>query len=300
MTLYHIVDYRLINQQITRSACNRPGGLVRWMGAMQAQDFGMAKWAIGLRLPKSDNNSVEEAFNKGEILRTHLLRPTWHFVAPADIRWILALTAPRVNAASAFMYRKLELDDKLFNRSNDVIVKALQGGKYLTRAALQLALEKAKISAVSLRLSYLMMRAELDGIICSGPREGNQFTYALLEERVKPVENLQRDEARATLVNRYFSSRDRQPCRILYGGRALPPGRQTKPWRGLTGAFAARPSAVTITCLRMYHMTRKSAGNGASCCRITMNTAFRTRTGALFSVICQLRATGGKIRCSIM
>ena len=202
-----IVKRRLMNQQIADTKFTNAQEIVAWMVAMQAQEYAMAKWAIGLRLPWLKDADVEKAFNDGAILRTHLMRPTWHFVTPSDIRWMLALTAPRVNAANAYYYRKFELDTEIFNRSKDTIIKALQGGKNLTRTILKSALEQEGIIADGLRLSYIMMKAELDGIICSGPRQGKQFTYALLDERVSSVKGLERDEALAQLTMRYFTSR---------------------------------------------------------------------------------------------
>ena len=202
-----IVKRRLMNQQIADTKFTNVQEIVAWMAAMQAQEYAMAKWAIGLRLPGLKDADVEKAFNDGAILRTHLMRPTWHFVTPSDIRWMLALTAPRVNAANAYYYRKFELDTEIFNRSKDTMIKALQGGKNLTRTILKSALEQQGIIADGLRLSYIMMKAELDGIICSGPRQGKQFTYALLEERVSLVKGLDRDEALAQLTMRYFTSR---------------------------------------------------------------------------------------------
>src|SRR6476659_56471 len=108
MTTSDIINYRLVNQQITETRFTKPEEIVGWLGAMQWQEFAMAKWAIGLRLPGLRDADVEKAFNDGAVLRTHLLRPTWHFVTPADIRWLLALTAPRVHAANGLMYRRLE------------------------------------------------------------------------------------------------------------------------------------------------------------------------------------------------
>ena len=207
MTSAEMIRYRLVNQQIADSKFKAPQQIVEWMIAMQAQEFAMAKWAIGLRLPGSVEGDIEEAFTKGEILRTHLMRPTWHFVAPSDIRWLLALTAPRVHTASAFMHRHLELDTKLFKRSNDAIIKALSGGKQLTREQLRIALEQKKIKADGVRLAHLLMKAELDAIICSGARQGKQFTYALLEERVAPAKTIHRTEALAAFTQRYFTSR---------------------------------------------------------------------------------------------
>lgn len=209
MTTSDIIHYRLINQQIARTKFKKPDEIVTWLVAMQAQEYAMAKWSIGLRLPGSKDADIEKAFNDGSILRTHLMRPTWHFVTPADIRWMLALTAPRVHAASSFMYSKVGLDNKIFKRSNDTLAKALQGGKYLTRVALKSALERAKIVAEGFRLGYLMMYAELEGIICSGPRQGNQFTYALLDERAPMATGwaFNREEALAEFATRYFASR---------------------------------------------------------------------------------------------
>jgi hypothetical protein len=149
--------------------------------------------------------TIEAAFTRGAILRTHMMRPTWHFVTPADIRWFLELTAPRVNAASAYMYRRVELDERLFARSNEVLAKALQGERHLTRAELGLALAEARIVANGVRLGYIVLHAELDAVLCSGPRRGKQFTYALLDERVPPTRVWERDEALAELTRRYFT-----------------------------------------------------------------------------------------------
>jgi Winged helix DNA-binding domain len=214
MTAPELIHHRLLNQRIAETKFSNPQEVVSWMAAIQAQEFAMAKWSIGLRMASdksgiavSKEEDVEKAFNKGAILRTHLLRPTWHFVTPADIRWLLVLTGPRVNAGNAFMYRKMELENVVFKRSNDTIIKALSGGKQLTRIVLKEALARKKIVADGIRLSLLMMKAELDAIICSGAREGNQFTYALLDERVPPAKSLTREEALRELTLRYFTSR---------------------------------------------------------------------------------------------
>ena len=150
---------------------------------------------------------IEQAFTDGAILRTHVMRPTWHFVTPADIRWILELTAPRVHAVNATMYRQLELDDTLLQRSDDTIARALEGGRYLTRAELGAALAESGIDTTNgLRLGYLVHHAELERVVCSGPRRGRQHTYALLEERAPQARRLARDEALAELIRRFFTS----------------------------------------------------------------------------------------------
>jgi hypothetical protein len=141
---------------------------VEWLGAVQAQDFAAAKWALGLRLQGVTDDDIEQAFTDGTILRTHVMRPTWHFVSPADIRWLLALTAPRVHAASGYYNRKLELDDAVFRCTNAVLANALQGGKQLTRDELASALQQAGIATEGeQRVTHIMMRAE--AAPCSPP-----------------------------------------------------------------------------------------------------------------------------------
>lgn len=206
LTIPEIVRNRLINQQIAFTRFKKPEQIVSWLGAMQSQVYAFAKWAIGLRLPGSNEAMVEQAFNEGRILRTHMLRPTWHFVTPTDIRWMLALTAPRVNAFNAYMYRKLGLENRILNRSTDILIEVLRGGKHLNRLVLRYALAKAKIRTDENRMSHLLMHAELAGIICSGPRQGKQFTYALLEERVPPLPIPDREECLSELTHRYFAS----------------------------------------------------------------------------------------------
>ena len=207
MTKLNIAQQRLRNQHISAATMQKPSEVVEWLGAVQAQDYAGAKWALGLRMRGALDADIEQAFTDGAILRTHVMRPTWHFVTPADIRWLLTLTAPRVHAVNAGMYRQLELDQALFKRSHAALVKALQGGKQLTRDELRAVLQRAGIATdSSLRMSYLMMRAELDGLICSGARRGKQFTYALLDERAPHARTLTRDEALAELTRRYFTS----------------------------------------------------------------------------------------------
>ena len=202
-----VVSQRLDNHKLSSSELKRPVDVVRWLGAVQAQDFNGAKWALALRMRAATDAVVEEAFNEGQILRTHLMRPTWHFVAPEDIRWLLQLTAPRVNVRCGPNYRKYELDKATLKRSNKALTRALQGGKHLTRSVLKKVLNQAGIFADdTVRMAHILLRAELDGVVCSGPRVGKQFTYTLLEERAPTTKPLSRDEALAKLTQRYFTS----------------------------------------------------------------------------------------------
>ncbi len=206
MTNLDIAHQRLHNQLITRQTFEKPGDVVQWLGAVQAQDYVAVKWAVGLRLQGVTSDDIEQAFADGAILRTHVMRPTWHFVSPADIRWLLALTAPRVHAANAYYYHMLGLDDAIFTRSNAALAKALQGGKQLTRLELVSVLKQVGIATENLGFLLIIMHAELDGVVCSGARRGKQFTYALLEERAPQTRTLDHDEALAEFAMRYFTS----------------------------------------------------------------------------------------------
>jgi Winged helix DNA-binding domain len=164
-------------------------------------------WGVGQRVAGCTVAEVNAAVAKGEILRTHVLRPTWHLVAPEDIRWLLAVTGPRIIAASAGRYRRLGLDERLLARSSSVIASALGGGDHLTRPELGAALATAGIDATRDNgLAHIVMRAELDAIVCSGAPRGVHQTYALLDERVPDSLVLSGDEALVELTRRYFTS----------------------------------------------------------------------------------------------
>ncbi len=201
-----IVRARLSNQLLGGTKKETPGEVVAWLGAVQAQDFAAAKWALGLRLHQATDGAVEKAFNEGAILRTHVMRPTWHFLTPQDIRSVQALCAPRAQAGMAAGYRRLELDGKLLSRCHRVLADALGGGRQLTRSELSARLAEKRIQASGQRLSYILMHAEFEALICSGPRKGRQFTYALVEERVPKAAVLSAEEALAQWTLRYFLS----------------------------------------------------------------------------------------------
>lgn len=206
MTHIEIATLRLHHQQITQTTFTHAAEVVGWMGAMQAQDYAHAKWAIGLRLPGSTEADIEQAIDRGEIVRTHLLRPTWHFVAAGDVRWMLALSAPQIKGLVAPMNRQLGLDADVFVRGLDLMAKALEGHRHLTREELMAELRQAGIPTDDLRSAHLMFGAELDGLVCNGIRRGKQLTYALLEERIPAARMLDRPAAIAELARRYFGS----------------------------------------------------------------------------------------------
>ena len=206
MNLSDISALRLHNQQIVSTNFKTVQELVGWMGAMQAQDFNQAKWAIGVRLPHLTEEQIESAFNQGEIIRTHLMRPTWHFVSADDIYWLLELTAKQIKSTTKSRHRDLGLTENDLKKSKEVFVKSLEGNRSLTREELGDQLNRAGINTFEQRLPHILMDAEIDGVICSGGIQGKKQTYALLAERVPEKQTFTKDEALALLGKKYFTS----------------------------------------------------------------------------------------------
>jgi hypothetical protein len=207
MTSKDIPQLRLVNQRLAGTEFTTPHQLVKWMGCIQAQDYAMAKWAVGCRLQQATDASVEKDFNEGKFLRTHVLRPTWHFVSPEDIRWMLKLSAPRIRAFARPYHRQLGIDAPILRKSKKFITKALTLHKKLTREQLTEALRKEKIDTSDTRMAHLLIDAELDALICSAGRIGRQFAYGLLDDQAPPTLTLSDVEAIAQLSRIYFLSR---------------------------------------------------------------------------------------------
>ena len=202
-----IPEQRLHNQCITNAKYRQPADVVEWLGAVQAQEYPAARWGLGLRMPEgASDNDIERAFDEGKILRTHVMRPTWHFVTPADIRWMLELTAPRVHRVLASYCRHHGLDAPLLARATTEFERALADGQPRSRAELGAKLGRPGPLSKGIPLALLTIYAELEGVICSGPRRGKQPTYALLADRAPGARRLSRDEALAELTRRYFTS----------------------------------------------------------------------------------------------
>jgi hypothetical protein len=199
-----IAKARLKSQQLSGTTLTTIPALVGWMGAIQAQDYAMSKWAIGVRLPGATDRSVEQAFNDGTILRTHVLRPTWHLVSASDIHWMLELTAPKIRSAMKTRHQQLELTPPLLGKCRDIFERVLEG-QHLTREELIAELGNKKIPVNGEQAAHIMELAELDGLVCSGALKGIKQTYALLAERSPRKASISKDEALAKLATIYFT-----------------------------------------------------------------------------------------------
>ena len=203
-----IAQMRLQVQQLVNPQFNTPKELVSWMGAIQAQDITMAKWAVGIRLKNAKQETVNDALRKGEILRIHVMRPTWHYISSEDARWMIKLSSERVRAANASYARGLglEISGQLLSKSYKLLEKILEGNRHLTKQEIEEEFQKADFPVHERYVHRLMEYAETESIVCSGTEKGNKHTYALLDERVPPAKELHRDEALALLALRYFQS----------------------------------------------------------------------------------------------
>lgn len=212
---------RLSRSRLVGEPFVSPAAVVAGLCAVQSQDLLGAAWAVGQRSAAS-HAEVMGAYDRGEILRTHVLRPTWHFVSPADLRWMLALSAPRIHRQSAPYYARSGLTERVRGRAGERIARALEGGRFLTREELAAELARARIVVEKEALAYVMMHAELEGIVTSGPMRKKAATYALVSDRVPKTRPLDRDEALGAIVRRYFD------------GHAPASERDCAWWAGLT------------------------------------------------------------------
>jgi len=221
-----VAQWRMRSLRLTGPPLGGPQEVVGWLCAVQSQDYRPATWSVAMRTGGSTDAALDEAFADGTFLRTHVLRPTWHFVLPDDIRWMLELTAPRIHASNAHRYRALGLDRAVRERAAMLLGDALAGGRRLTRAEAAELWQEAGIGVNGQRLPYLLMHAELERVVCSGGLRGKQQTYALLDERAPRACRLSREEALAELTRRYFASHG--PATV----------KDFQAWSGLTAADA--------------------------------------------------------------
>jgi hypothetical protein len=202
-----IIGRRRENQSLVRPGARDPAEVVAWFGAVQAQDYLGALWAIGLRIAGAVETDVELAIAERRIVRTWPMRGTLHFVAADDARWLLDLLAPRIiQRHAARLRREFELDSPALTRCRKIVAKALEGQGPLTRIRLYDALSEKGISPAGQRGVHILGRLAQEGLICVGPRAGRQPTFVLLDEWLPESRGLLREEALAELALRYFTS----------------------------------------------------------------------------------------------
>jgi hypothetical protein len=201
-----IKNIRLAIQQLSEQIHNSPKELVSWMGAIQAQDFNMAKWAIGIRLKSCAEKDIEDAFNRGDFMRTHIMRPTWHFVSSEDIRWLLELTGSRVKSACDSLAKGLNIDEKQYTKAYRLLGKVLRDNNHKTKEEIEEVFAQEGLIMSPRHINSYLMRAEADSVVCSGALKGKKQTYALLEERAPAGSNINKDEALAALAQKYMKS----------------------------------------------------------------------------------------------
>lgn len=206
MTPAQILQLRLYNQQIAATKFKKPEDVVGWLGAVQAQDFAGAKWSVGLRLPGSTDEDIEQAITTGKIIRTWTQRGTLHFMAAKDIRWMLDLTGPRVHRSLNTQLKRTELNATTLKKADRILLKALEGGKQLTRTEIKELLESNKIPVQHNGLNYILMHASLMQLICHGPRRDKEYAFVLMDEWVQAHKKIKDDEAIVKMAERYFAS----------------------------------------------------------------------------------------------
>ena len=206
MDLLTVIRHRMRAQRLTGPGLPDPVAAVRWSGAVQSQELAEAKWSVVQRVAGTDDAAVQAALDAGEIVRTHVLRPTWHLVAPEDLRWMARLTAPRVHKVNGASYRRDSLDADTLRRTDALIAETLADGEPRIRTELRTALAERGIETPGQRLAHAVMHAELECLIVNGPRRGKQHTYVLAEGRIPDAPDRSREDDLAELVLRYLRS----------------------------------------------------------------------------------------------
>jgi hypothetical protein len=278
-----IARQRLRTQRLTGPGFAAPADVVKWFGAVQAQDYPGALWALGLRTTGVSEAGVEQAVANRSIVRTWPVRGTLHFVAAADVHWMIQHFASRTAERTARRFVQFGFDRRTFVRTAATIVKALEGGHQLTRPTLYARLERAGIATGGSRGLHLMWKMAHDGLICFGVRDGKQHTFTLLDEWVPKATAIDRDEALGEMARRYFTSHGPATSADFAW------------WSGLTATEARRAMEIAGRDLRrasvdgMWHWLSASATAGGTRspravllpCYDEYTVAYRDRSAAL-------------------
>lgn len=202
-----IAFHRLANQQIARQRSADINALSVYLGAVQAQDASMAKWAFGSRIASLLEGDFDNAFNAGRLIRTHVMRPTWHIVPADDLGWMLDISAPSLKNLLKTRHAELGLTPALIDTCFGLFEKALSGASHLTKEELTSELAKHKVVVDNQQMYHLTFLAEIEKLVCSGVLKQKKHSYALYGERISDKGKLPRAEAIYRLARTYFSSR---------------------------------------------------------------------------------------------
>lgn len=222
MANQEIAALRMANQRISGNRFERPEEVIRWMGAVQAQEYQHALWAVGLRTQSATAADVEQAIADGKIVRTWPMRGTLHFIPAEDAKWMVKLSAPRLVSGSKRRREQLELDENILDRCKALFYDALNGGRRMPRPELLKLLEDAGISTKNQRGYHILWRASQDGLLCMGPNHGKQQAFVLLDEWVPDSKELSREESLAALAGHYYVSHGPATLQDFAGWAGLP------------------------------------------------------------------------------
>ncbi|MFF1879061.1 winged helix DNA-binding domain-containing protein [Leifsonia sp. NPDC058230] len=200
-----LLRFRLLAHGLAGEHESTPKAVVDRMLAVQAQDFGAACWALGVRAPGIVQADVIAALDAGEIIRSWPMRGTLHFVPPADLRWMLSITTERMVNGLTLRHRQLELESPDFVKAQDVVTAAIQGGRDISRADLMELWEANGIATAGQRGYHLIYFLAQTGVLCWGPSHKTQQSLVLLDEWVPESRDLGHDEALAEFFVRYVA-----------------------------------------------------------------------------------------------
>lgn len=207
MNSQDLLRLRLAAQRLHANPLEDPAALVRHMGAVQAQEYPAALWAVGQRNRRMLDLEVEQALTEKRIVRLWPMRGTMHLTAAEDARWITALCAPRILAAAKNRHlRDFDLDDAEFGRSREILQRALEGGRQLQRDEIFRALLRGGVQTAGQRGYHILWRLAQEGLLCYGPRRGKPQTFVLLEDWLPQAPALEGEAALVELAGRYFAS----------------------------------------------------------------------------------------------
>lgn len=203
------IAIRLLSQQLMSPQFVKPEEVVANMGAIQAQDYRMVRWAVAMRTKRPSIKAFRKAYDEGKIIRTHLLRCTWQLVASEDYGWMMKLFAPKAKVTlKGWMHtNKIAIDEKEELAIRDILIETSLEYGNVTKNEFEHALQERGIMMDDHRLRYHLILAEYSGTLCSGNLTSKEASYSLVEEKIgEDSSNMERDDMLKLLAKKYFQS----------------------------------------------------------------------------------------------